>query len=167
VRLSLRYWKADRHQWGPGQTHMIHEDGTKTLCGKRLSECPGRYIPGIEYDCRACAKVLEAREDRQKREQEWKERQRKYDAERAARDREWWRWYSAYLQSPEWARRRAAVLKRARGICESDGFRRATQVHHITYAHVGNEPLFELRAVCDDCHERLTEEDRQRRQTGW
>jgi 5-methylcytosine-specific restriction endonuclease McrA len=39
---------------------------------------------------------------------------------------------------------------------------RATQVHHLTYRHLGNEPLFELMAICRDCHEQLTEMDRSR-----
>jgi hypothetical protein len=32
-------------------------------------------------------------------------------------------------------------------------------VHHLTYAHVFNEFLFELMAVCDECHDRLHRED--------
>lgn len=63
--------------------------------------------------------------------------------------------YDQYLQSPEWERKRAAVLKRANHVCEGCGTRRATQAHHLTYEHLYNEFLWELRAVCRECHERL------------
>jgi hypothetical protein len=32
------------------------------------------------------------------------------------------------------------------------GARIATQVHHHTYEHCCNEPLFELGAICRGCH---------------
>lgn len=35
-------------------------------------------------------------------------------------------------------------------------------VHHLTYAHVFNEPCFELRAVCHGCHDVITEIDRRK-----
>ncbi|MCK1357156.1 MULTISPECIES: hypothetical protein [unclassified Bradyrhizobium] len=33
--------------------------------------------------------------------------------------------------------------------------RKATQVHHLTYKHIFREFVFELIAVCDECHSRL------------
>lgn len=63
--------------------------------------------------------------------------------------------YSKYLKTAEWANRRAKVLKRAGGICEGCLERDATQVHHKTYEHVFEEFMFELIAVCDECHKRL------------
>ena len=37
----------------------------------------------------------------------------------------------------------------------------ATQAHHLTYEHMGDEFLWELKAVCRPCHERWhgTEDD--------
>jgi ribosomal protein S14 len=65
-------------------------------------------------------------------------------------------WYrDEYLHSPEWHRKRDKVLARADGRCEGCGERRATQVHHLTYTHVGREFLFQLVAVCRDCHEQI------------
>lgn len=66
----------------------------------------------------------------------------------------WWRWYRRYLQSPEWEERRFKVLARAHQRCEGCGRAIATQVHHLSYAHVGQEFLWELVAVCEDCHRR-------------
>lgn len=67
--------------------------------------------------------------------------------------------YHAYLQSDEWKAKRDAVLKRAGGKCEACLTRDAWQVHHITYEHKYMEPCYELRAVCDPCHEAITGAD--------
>jgi 5-methylcytosine-specific restriction endonuclease McrA len=63
--------------------------------------------------------------------------------------------YHQYLQTPQWAERRALVLKRSAGLCEGCRLASAEQVHHTTYAHCGNEFLWELVAICRDCHERF------------
>ena len=66
--------------------------------------------------------------------------------------------YDEYLKTDAWARRRVLVLKRASGVCEGCGEEVATEVHHRTYDHVGNEFLFELVALCKPCHDRLHED---------
>lgn len=63
--------------------------------------------------------------------------------------------YDDYLRSARWRALRNRVLARAGGLCEACLDLPASQVHHLTYAHKGNEFAWELRAVCDDCHERL------------
>jgi 5-methylcytosine-specific restriction endonuclease McrA len=83
------------------------------------------------------------------------------DKQRRARNQKsgtWWTWYNEYLTSPEWKRKREAVLRRAAGRCEGCGINTPAQIHHLTYKHVGNEFLFELAAVCVACHDRLHEE---------
>lgn len=87
-----------------------------------------------------------------------------YEAKRAnwqgrqeAKSRAWWERYNAYLASPEWRVKRAQALKRDGGVCQGCHRRPATQVHHLSYAHVGNELLFELVSICDDCHGRAHE----------
>jgi 5-methylcytosine-specific restriction endonuclease McrA len=85
---------------------------------------------------------------------------RAYAARAATRRQEFWDWYSAYLQSDAWRAKRAQALKRDKGLCQGCLERPATQVHHLTYAHVGGELLFELASICDDCHERAHEERR-------
>jgi 5-methylcytosine-specific restriction endonuclease McrA len=64
----------------------------------------------------------------------------------------WWAQYNAYLESPAWKSRRKRVLERDDHICQACLLRTATQVHHLTYAHVFREPLFDLIAVCESCH---------------
>jgi len=70
---------------------------------------------------------------------------------------EWRDRYEKYLQSPEWKAKRRLVFKRCGGVCEGCGEIRATEVHHLTYEHLGNELLWELAAACRDCHERVHE----------
>ena len=71
------------------------------------------------------------------------------------RQENWLDWYNGYLASSVWSRRRAAVLDRSRGICEACRKARATNVHHLTYKHVGAEPLYELVAACSSCHQQI------------
>lgn len=73
----------------------------------------------------------------------------------------WWTWYKAYLDSPCWKARRKDVIRRAGGIreaCGADGLRPwEFEIHHLTYERVGREPLYDLVAVCAECHAQLTE----------
>ena len=68
----------------------------------------------------------------------------------------WWQWYNQYLESRVWKERRAKVIYRAKGVCEACGEARPTEIHHLAYKNVGREPLFDLVAVCHECHEQLT-----------
>lgn len=71
------------------------------------------------------------------------------------------RWHSAYLlylRSQAWAAKRAAVLERAGRCCErcpagSGLFPVDLEIHHLTYARLGDEPLEDLQALCRGCHE--------------
>lgn len=63
--------------------------------------------------------------------------------------------HAEYLASREWAEKRSLVLDRANGHCEGCRKARAAEVHHLTYRNWGSEFLFELVALCNDCHERI------------
>lgn len=71
--------------------------------------------------------------------------------------------HSAYLATPAWRDRREAVLERDGGRCKArlevctGG---AQQIHHLSYRHWRNEPLFDLIAVCSACHDEITRMDR-------
>jgi hypothetical protein len=67
---------------------------------------------------------------------------------------EWWRRYEAHMASEKWKSLRDKVLVRCNGLCEGCGVRVAKHVHHLTYAHLGDELLFELVGLCHDCHDR-------------
>lgn len=60
-----------------------------------------------------------------------------------------------YYSSESWREKRVLVMNRAGGVCEGCGLRDAAQVHHLHYRTFGNEFLWDLRAVCRECHERI------------
>ena len=60
--------------------------------------------------------------------------------------------YKNYLQSPAWKVKRDAVIQRDGGQCVCGA--QATQVHHKTYKNIGKEPLSDLVALCQECHDR-------------
>lgn len=82
-----------------------------------------------------------------------------YLRKRQNKDTEFWKGYDAYLKTEEWKEIRKKVLFRAQDICEGCRENHAIHVHHLSYEHVGNEFLFELVAVCKDCHDRIHEKD--------
>ena len=61
--------------------------------------------------------------------------------------------YNKYMRSPEWEEKRQAVLARAKGKCERCGERGLLQVHHLHYVTFKREPLTDLEALCEDCHD--------------
>ena len=60
-------------------------------------------------------------------------------------------WYQCYLLSEQWKTRRSAVMARDNHMCQYCGGE-ATEVHHLTYENIGNEPLEDLIAICRLCH---------------
>ena len=69
--------------------------------------------------------------------------------------KDWPELYADYLKSEEWAARRAKVMQRAGHCCEGCREQPAIDVHHLSYEHVTQEFLFELVALCRDCHGRI------------
>lgn len=74
---------------------------------------------------------------------------------KAALDEAWNKYYNAYLQTQEWRTKREAVLRRGNGVCEGCGRSMAEHVHHRTYENLGDEFLFELVALCRNCHQKI------------
>ena len=153
-------WAANPHEYGPGKVHIIDdEEPRKTYCGRFLEAIPGSPLKQGRATCKTCLNGVVARPERRAQQETY---EREYAAIRAAEEaqraedrREWFSWYSTYLRSPAWRERSASVIRRAGGVCEGCGKRPATQAHHPTYVHVGDEFLWELRAVCKPCHDRF------------
>jgi 5-methylcytosine-specific restriction endonuclease McrA len=75
-------------------------------------------------------------------------------------------YYHVYLGTPQWQCRRREVIERGRFRCARCGKQRRLQVHHKSYmfpGQVGDESPEQLEALCVDCHERVTAEERNRR----
>jgi 5-methylcytosine-specific restriction endonuclease McrA len=67
--------------------------------------------------------------------------------------------YQQYLRTPEWIAKRNLVLQREQRLCQGCRAAPATEAHHTTYVHIGEEFLFELVAVCRPCHDRFHESE--------
>lgn len=78
--------------------------------------------------------------------------------------KEFFGWYSEYLQTDKWKSKREKVLYRAQGLCEGCRDNPAEEVHHLNYENVGDEFLFQLVALCSECHKRYHEEKDARNQ---
>ena len=62
--------------------------------------------------------------------------------------------YNAYLQSEHWQQKRTRILQKRGKRCEVCGIQHRLQVHHLTYARLGNELDSDLKVLCWACHER-------------
>jgi len=123
-------------------------------CGEPTSQSVKRHIAWADGEPEPFDEEMLA--EKRRRVDEYYERVYQLGvAGRRRRDAVWWARYNAYLQSPEWRAKRDAVFDRELGVCQSCRKHAATQVHHLTYDHVFHEPLFDLAAVCDECHDRL------------
>ena len=63
--------------------------------------------------------------------------------------------YNEYLKSEKWQQLRHKIFRRCHGVCEGCGDRPAVEVHHLTYERFGDELLFDLVGVCEECHEKV------------
>ena len=172
VRDILPLLRADPHNWGQGLVHLIDAERDQTMCGKSPGGCPGTKFLGTteKITCRSCLRSINARAQAEERRKvamvEWQRMER----DREERNRLWQARYSAYLLTPVWWAKRAHVLRRAAGRCEGCGDERATQVHHRRYPQgvlpgspewIAQEKLFNLVAICRDCHEHVHQRSHQ------
>jgi 5-methylcytosine-specific restriction endonuclease McrA len=100
------------------------------------------------------AKAFE-QEKRQARKRLWGVYSDAHDRAIAEEKAQWRAAYENYLKTPQWFKKRDRVLKRDKQLCQACLIHPATQVHHLSYKFLGDEPLFHLTSVCSNCHERL------------
>jgi len=110
-------------------------------CGRNVGAAVAKAVATANGECPEW--------DEQLSEQWESNKQRARDAEK----QEWWSRYTEYLRSPEWAQKRRLVMQRDGGICQCCLLKPATQVHHLSYRRVFNEPAWDLRSICDACHD--------------
>jgi len=136
------------------------ENGTIQLrkqcpdCGKvdgriyKYSECVD--IPLLDELCeerRATYHSLIDEMWKKVHENEQDEKQKQYEIDEANRQAE----RAAYMQSPEWWRKRAYIKNKYNGKCALC-FNPATDVHHLTYRHIFLEDERDLIPLCRNCH---------------
>ena len=59
--------------------------------------------------------------------------------------------YQKYLNSDHWKNLRKKAMERDNYTCQIC-HKKATEVHHLTYENLNKEHLFELVALCHNCH---------------
>ena len=74
--------------------------------------------------------------------------------------------YLRYLRSSAWAAKRRQVLERDGYRCQAWVQHVATEVHHKSYEHFGDELLDDLISFCRACHEAITSIVRRDRHQG-
>ncbi len=60
--------------------------------------------------------------------------------------------YELYKQSPEWKATRERRKSMDNYKCQKCGSQEHLEVHHLTYEHMGNEPMEDLITLCHACH---------------
>jgi 5-methylcytosine-specific restriction endonuclease McrA len=162
--MEFEFWQSDSHHWGAGKIHIINtDDRGKTVCGKSLATIGGKFSVEPEANCKVCLESSRKRKEWKGKSAQW-ERQRQADELRRAQENaEWWQKYNNYLRSAKWLDKREKVLIRDGYRCQACLNAKATQVHHLTYKHAFDEPLFDLRSVCTPCHDKLTSANRVRK----
>lgn len=88
-------------------------------------------------------------------ERQYELRRQQLEEDKRQESDEWWAKYEEYMASDTWQNKRLRVLARDNHLCQACCIRRAVQVHHLTYKHFRDEPLFDLISVCYRCHRRL------------
>ena len=74
-------------------------------------------------------------------------------------EQEWLTKKKLYMSSELWNIKRKRVLKRDNYTCQKCQAKYVPlDVHHISYKHVGDEPLKTLTSVCRTCHSNLHQE---------
>jgi hypothetical protein len=63
--------------------------------------------------------------------------------------------YHDYLNTPVWKNKRQKILERDNWLCQGCLEKKATDVHHLTYANIYNELMFQLISLCKECHKRI------------
>lgn len=60
--------------------------------------------------------------------------------------------YKEYLKTKHWAKVKAQFHAEHKKICVMCQGNKYLQVHHMTYANIGNEKEEDLAFLCNDCH---------------
>ena len=124
---------------------------------------PESELPKIEKFKLSEPQILEVNQP-----EYWTEYFRKQRAEREkcnkineqARIRyEKYRMYDEYMHSEDWLQKRMQRLQMDNFQCQICGTAKNLRVHHITYAHIRNEPMEDLVTLCDECHRKVHEND--------
>jgi hypothetical protein len=141
----------------------VQSNGTRVIrkrcvqCGELRNSVKKSEHPDYDKYEIVDAAYIEARYEiiRQKYQKKQEQKRQEFENEQQRKNKEWWEWYNNYLLTYKWRNKRQRVLERDKHICQSCLINKATEVHHLSYKFVGNEPLFQLVSICDTCHKMI------------
>jgi hypothetical protein len=143
--------------WSKVNSHGEPFDGGQQLrhqcqeCGKLLpNHLPHRLATAETPD----VDLVALKRCREREEQRWKDQVRFWDEKRERERAEWFEKHNEYLLTDKWQEKREAVLAREDNLCQGCRSALAVHIHHLSYENWGDELLFQLVAVCQDCHQR-------------
>lgn len=64
------------------------------------------------------------------------------------------KWYREYIKSDHWKMKRELAILFYGECCSSCNSVKKIQVHHLSYARLGNEPMDDLMVLCETCHQK-------------
>jgi 5-methylcytosine-specific restriction endonuclease McrA len=68
--------------------------------------------------------------------------------------------YREYLKSPRWQTKRRKRLETDGYACVLCHSTQMLEVHHLTYNRLGHERNYDLRTLCHDCHDAVSDAER-------
>lgn len=71
--------------------------------------------------------------------------------------------YAEYIHSKKWKEKAFQRLKLDNFQCQRCHSAKNLTCHHVTYDHLGNEPMEDLVTLCKECHRAAHEEDLRRK----
>jgi hypothetical protein len=147
----------------PQKEFVRHLTGTGTQvrlqcssCGKIESKAQNRKTLNVDINT---LNFSDTDFDQKRKDEYVAEYRKTWEEFKAAGKQHFLNQHSNYLSSDTWKTKRALVLKRDNYICQSCLQNKATQVHHLDYQYLQNEPLFKLISVCKKCHDTITAMD--------
>lgn len=60
--------------------------------------------------------------------------------------------YRAYIRTLHWLATKTRKIKEAGKLCQVCGIKKKLQVHHINYRNLYDVTMDDLKALCEDCH---------------
>jgi hypothetical protein len=91
--------------------------------------------------------------DRDLQESFWKLPIKEERTDRELEKAEWREKYNNYIKNdPGWLQKRSLVIHREDDRCQGCGLRPIHHIHHLTYANLFNELLYQLVGLCKSCH---------------
>jgi 5-methylcytosine-specific restriction endonuclease McrA len=161
--LSKRHTKTDTCSHGRQALHRRVKSNGVVVVGWYCHECTAwREVPKALVDNINGLPEYDAAEVARKLDERLAIIRARYDKEKATAKQEQSLRREQYYRTQKWMDKRQLVLSRDRYTCQAQlrcQGAPARDIHHVVYRYLGDEPLWDLRAVCRACHDALHDKE--------